>query len=149
MIIATVYQNSEAAQALPDDADDIDRRRDALELQGALRGHGKRPTRRVKGCSTDQDLRAIGRGTDAGGDADARPHVVGAGAAGLCGVNADAYGWREPFPLATGREAALKIDHRLDRAGWISEGEEEAVPGVLDHLAAVLGDVGSHRLVMP
>ena len=48
-----------------------------------------------------------------------------------------------------GREATLERDHRLDRARRIAEREEEPVTGVLDHLTAVLGHDGTHRLVVP
>ena len=116
----------------------------------------------VRSAVTENDRRAasrvarltrisgsVRRGTDAGGEADTRPDVVGPGSAGLSGMDADPHRRREALPRAVSREATLERDHRLDRPRRIAEGEEEAVTGVLDHLTAVLGDDGSHRLVVP
>ncbi|HEV2058064.1 MAG TPA: hypothetical protein VGR11_01825 [Solirubrobacteraceae bacterium] len=64
-------------------------------------------------------------------------------------MKADAQSWGEAVHAAVRRERALDLDRARECIAAALERDEEAVPGVVDLLAAVAGEEVAQRLIMP
>ena len=71
---------------------------------------------------------------------DALPGVVAPAASRVGRVEPDPDLRSETMLAAVADEPALDVDRAVDRVGRAFEGHEEAIAGVVDHLAVVLRD---------
>src|SRR5438093_891945 len=74
---------------------------------------------------------------------------VAALARGLGGMQPDPNGRSEAVLAAVAHEAALDVDRAVDAVDGTLEGHEESVAGVVDLVAAVLGDRRAQLAVVP
>ena len=91
-----------------------------------------------EGGAADEDLATARSRPDAGCEVHASTHVVEPHLVRRGGVETDAHRGREALLVTMRGKAPLDGDGGLDRSVGIREGEEEAVAGGLDLLAALL-----------
>ena len=127
------------APLTPFDGADFDRLLDPLEAERTRLGQSGT----VSAPSTpdrvrDEDLLALSRAADPGGDMHALTGVVATLLRRLRRMEPDPHPWREAVLAPMTGEAALDVHRAIDPVASPLEGHEEAVAGVVDLLAAVL-----------